>query len=136
MSLLEIFCDVDDFMNIFDEWLKTHVLTHKPSTRGRKASLSMSEVMTILIWFHQSHYRDFKALVVSQLSAGNSKQTSVAGISQKNLRKSQIWLIRSKNDPFLARLRLPGPCSAPHFSPEAGEKRRKGRTYAANAAPG
>lgn len=61
MSLLEIFCDVDDFMNIFDEWLKTHVLTHKPSTRGRKASLSMSEVMTILIWFHQSHYRDFKA---------------------------------------------------------------------------
>jgi len=64
MSLLEIFCDVDDFMVIFDEWLKTHVLTQAPSTRGRKARLSMSEVMTILIWFHQSHYRDFKAFYI------------------------------------------------------------------------
>jgi len=61
MSLLEIFCDVDDFMILFDRWLKQHALTQTPSTRGRKATLSMSEVMTIIIWFHQSHYRDFKA---------------------------------------------------------------------------
>jgi len=61
MSLLEIFCDVHDFMIIFDTWFKTHALTQAPSKRGRKATLSMSEVMTIIIWFHQSHYRDFKA---------------------------------------------------------------------------
>jgi hypothetical protein len=61
MSILDIFCDVDDFMILFDHWFKEHALTHKPSTRGRKATLSMSEVMTIIIWFHQSHYRDFKA---------------------------------------------------------------------------
>ncbi len=61
MSLLEIFCDVDDFMLIFDDWLKKHALTQAPSPRGRKAALSMSEVMTIIIWFHQSHFRDFKA---------------------------------------------------------------------------
>lgn len=61
MSLLEIFCDVDDFMLIFDDWLKKHTLTQAPSPRGRKTTLSMSEVMTIIIWFHQSHYRDFKA---------------------------------------------------------------------------
>lgn len=61
MSLLEIFCDVDDFMLIFDDWLKKHALTQAPSPRGRKTTLSMSEVMTIIIWFHQSHYRDFKA---------------------------------------------------------------------------
>ena len=60
MSLLEIFCDVDDFMIIFDEWFKTRALTQAPSKRGRKSTLSMSEVMTIIIWFHQSHYRDFK----------------------------------------------------------------------------
>lgn len=46
MSLLEIFCDVDDFMIIFDIWLKAHALTQTPSKRGRKATLSMSEVMT------------------------------------------------------------------------------------------
>jgi len=60
MSLLEIFCDVDDFMINFDEWFKTRALTQAPSKRGRKSTLSMSEVMTIIIWFHQSHYRDFK----------------------------------------------------------------------------
>lgn len=60
MSLLEIYCDVDDFMHIFETWFKSHALTQTPSTRGRKATLSKSEVMTILIRFHQSHYRDFK----------------------------------------------------------------------------
>lgn len=67
MSLLEIFCDVDDFMLIFTQWLKSHALTQAPSTRGRKAGLSMSEVMTIIIWFHQSHYRDFKAFYQEQV---------------------------------------------------------------------
>ena len=60
MSLLHIFCDVDDFMFIFDKWFKSHVLSQAPSTRGRKASLSMSEVMTIIIYFQQSGYREFK----------------------------------------------------------------------------
>jgi len=64
MSLLEIFCDVDECMIIFDKWLKSYALTQAPSTRGRKATLSMSEVMTIIIWFHQSHYRDFKAFYI------------------------------------------------------------------------
>ena len=67
MSLLEIFCDVDDFMLIFDQWLKTHALTKAPSPRGRKATLLMSEVMTILIWFHQSHYRDFKTFYLNHV---------------------------------------------------------------------
>ncbi len=61
MSLLELFTDVDDFMIIFEQWLKQYQLPEERSRRGRKASLSMSEVMTIIIYFHQSHYRDFKA---------------------------------------------------------------------------
>ena len=61
MSLLEIFCDVDDFMIVFDGWLKERALSQAPDRRGCKAKLSMSEVMTIIIWFHQSHYQDFKA---------------------------------------------------------------------------
>jgi len=51
-------------MILFDHWFKEHALTQKPSTRGRKTTLSMSEVMTIIIWFHQSHYRDFKAFYI------------------------------------------------------------------------
>lgn len=61
MSLLELFCDVDDFMIIFEQWLQRYELTAGRSSRGRKASLSLSEVMTVIIHFHQSHYRDFKA---------------------------------------------------------------------------
>lgn len=67
MSLLEIFCDVHDFTMVFEQWLKEHALTETPSTRGRKASLSMSEVMTILIYFHQSHYRDFKTFYLNHV---------------------------------------------------------------------
>jgi hypothetical protein len=67
VSLLEIFCDVHDFMMIFDRWLKEHALTQSPSPRGRKATLSMSEVMTILITFHQSHYRDFKSFYLKHV---------------------------------------------------------------------
>jgi len=47
-------------MLAFAAWFKAHALTQAPSRQGRKATLSMSEVMTIIIWFHQSHYRDFK----------------------------------------------------------------------------
>ena len=67
MSLLEIFCDVHDFTSVFEQWLTDHALTETPSPRGRKASLSMSEVMTILIYFHQSHYRDFKAFYLKHV---------------------------------------------------------------------
>ena len=67
MSIVEIFCDVDGFMLVFDPWLKEHALTQAPSPRGRKASLSMSEVMTILICYHQSYYRNFKAYYLKEV---------------------------------------------------------------------
>jgi hypothetical protein len=61
MSILELFCDVDDFCL----WLAQHNLPHQLSLagakRGPKPTLALSEIMTILIHFHQSHYRDFKA---------------------------------------------------------------------------
>jgi transposase len=60
MTLLELFCDVDDFCQQYaPQWEQTQVpaLTRK---RGRKPRLSMSEMMTIVIHFHQIRYRDFK----------------------------------------------------------------------------
>ena len=70
-------------------------------------------------------YAETDETVVSQLTAGNSNHPSVAEISQKSLLKSHIWQVRPKKDLFFARSRLFVPCSAPHFSLEAGEKRRK-----------
>jgi hypothetical protein len=60
-SLVELFCDVDDFCQIFVPVLENHLLANGTIQRRRPRSLSVSEVMTILIHFHQSHYRDFKA---------------------------------------------------------------------------
>jgi transposase len=61
MSLLELFCAVDDFWNTFAPgWHQTLLVTGKIK-RQRSSQLTASEIMTILIHFHQSHYRDFKA---------------------------------------------------------------------------
>jgi transposase len=60
-SLLELFVHVDDFCQAFLPQLEQQLLTSGAMQRRRARSLSVSEVMTILIHFHQSHYRDFKA---------------------------------------------------------------------------
>jgi Transposase DDE domain len=60
MSVLELFCDVDDFMLNFGPNLKaTQIAAGKQ--RQRPGQLWPSEIMAILIHFHQSHYRTFKA---------------------------------------------------------------------------
>ena len=66
MSILKLFCHVDDFC----QWLVT-CENAKPlgvtRKRGPAPRLSLSEVMTILIHFHQSYYRDFKAYYTQQV---------------------------------------------------------------------
>ena len=60
-SLLELFVQVDDFCQIFLPVLEEQLITSGVIKRRRERSLSISEVMTIMIHFHQSHYRNFKA---------------------------------------------------------------------------
>jgi len=61
MSLLELFCPVDDFCQSFLPYWQREQLASGWRQRHRARGLSLSEVLTILILFHQSHYRDFKA---------------------------------------------------------------------------
>jgi len=60
MSLLELFCHVDDFCRTFVPQWQQMQLTSGTMRRNRMRSLSLSEIMTILIWFHCSGYRNFK----------------------------------------------------------------------------
>jgi hypothetical protein len=53
MSLLELFCHVDDFCQQF-RCNNPQQLTNKTGQRVRKPSLSDSEIMTIVIHFHQN----------------------------------------------------------------------------------
>lgn len=54
MSRLDLFCAVDDF------WQQT-LVTSGQRKRLRATQMYPSELMMMLILFHQSHYRTFKA---------------------------------------------------------------------------
>lgn len=60
-SLLELFVSVDDFCQQFLPNWERCLLKEGTKKRRRNGQLSLSEIMTIIIYFHQSHYRDFKA---------------------------------------------------------------------------
>jgi hypothetical protein len=60
-SLVALFVSVDDFCQVFLPKFNKLLLSSGAIQRQRARSLSISEVMTILIHFHQSHYRNFKA---------------------------------------------------------------------------
>ncbi len=61
MSVLELFCAVDDFCQAFTPEWEHHLLPPADGQRQRASRLCLSEVMTICIHFHQSRYRDFKS---------------------------------------------------------------------------
>jgi hypothetical protein len=60
-SLVELFVHVDDFCQVFLPKLEEHLVQSGVIQRRRERALTLSEVMTVLIHFHQSHYRNFKA---------------------------------------------------------------------------
>ena len=67
MSLLELFIDVDDFWKVFYPIWKQQLLADGSIKRMREPQLSISEIMTIIIHFHQSKYRNFKAYYIEHV---------------------------------------------------------------------
>ena len=67
MSLLELFVSVDDFCQVFLPFWERKLLVEGSKKRLRPGQLSVSEIMTILIYFHQSQYRNFKAYYTEQV---------------------------------------------------------------------
>ena len=61
MDLLGLFCEVDDFWQAFSPQWEKHLISEGVRKRKRSPKLSESEIMTIVIHFHQSRYRDFKS---------------------------------------------------------------------------
>lgn len=59
-SLDELFCNIDDFCSCFEPQWHQKLLTHGVKICQRARGLFLSEVMTILVAFHQNHYRNFK----------------------------------------------------------------------------
>jgi hypothetical protein len=53
--------DVDDFCKAFLPVWRCSLLESGDRKRMRSGNLTLSEIMTIVIYFHFSHYRTFKA---------------------------------------------------------------------------
>jgi len=58
--LLNIFCAIDDFCKAFSRFWRRCLLTHGTAKRIKPSSLCLSEVMTLMVYFHVSRYRTFK----------------------------------------------------------------------------
>lgn len=67
LSLEELFCSVDDFCQIFEPLWENQLLGHNLQRRKRRRILCLSEIMTIMICFHQSCYRNFKTYYLEKV---------------------------------------------------------------------
>lgn len=67
MSVTELFCHVDDFWKQHGPLWRQPQLGRGTQQRQRARRLCESEIMTLLILFHQSHYRDLKAFYLQHV---------------------------------------------------------------------
>jgi hypothetical protein len=67
IGLLELFCSVDDFTKANPELAPSKALSNTIKHRNRQLSMALSEIMTINILFHMSHYRNFKHFYIDHV---------------------------------------------------------------------
>jgi hypothetical protein len=67
MDILPLSCDIDDFCQFFEPLWKKRLLAAGTRHRDRAPRLCLSEVMTIIVLFHSSSYRNFKAYYTEQV---------------------------------------------------------------------
>jgi transposase len=60
-SLTETFCLIDDFCREFETAFHKRLIASDPKKRRRKCELSLSELMTLTVLFHQLRFRQFKS---------------------------------------------------------------------------
>jgi len=52
--LTEVFCEVDDFCQAFEEQWKAYLIGSGAAPRGPQPGLSVSEIITLLLVLHSS----------------------------------------------------------------------------------
>jgi hypothetical protein len=61
MELTTIFYHTDEYCKLFEKEVNARILTSGFNKRSRKISLTLSEILTMLIYYHQSGFKTFKA---------------------------------------------------------------------------
>lgn len=60
MILEEIFCQIDDFCELFMPSWEKQLIDHGLARKYWQCQMSASEIMTIVVLFHEKQYRNFK----------------------------------------------------------------------------
>ena len=60
IDITALYCCLDDFCKVFEDW-EAHRLIPSPTTRQRSGKLSRAEMLFIMVLFHLSPYKHFKA---------------------------------------------------------------------------
>ena len=68
MNRLAIFCEIDDFCRIFEPQFNQQLLSDGTRQRIKPSRMSRSEVMTILVLFHRSGFRNLKKFYTELVS--------------------------------------------------------------------
>jgi len=68
-NLTELYCLMDDFCKEFEPALHRQMISHGVRQRRRACSLSLAELMTLLVLFHQVRYRQFKQFYLCHVRA-------------------------------------------------------------------
>ena len=67
-NIIEIFCFLDEFCKYFEPELKKRAIsTSRKLHRNRPGRMSDSEIMTILVLFHTSRFRDLKSFYLGYI---------------------------------------------------------------------
>ena len=60
-QLIKIFCEIDDYCKDYELSCRKFLIDDNLKSVISKSSMTLSEIMTILVYFHQSRFRDFKS---------------------------------------------------------------------------
>jgi hypothetical protein len=66
-NLTELYCLMDDFCKEFEPWLNARLLTDGHRKRLRVSGLSLAELLTLVVLFHQIRYRQFKSFYLNHV---------------------------------------------------------------------
>ena len=56
-----MFCEIDDYCKDYELSCRKYLTTNNVKLINPKSSMALSEIMTIVVYFHQSRFRDFKS---------------------------------------------------------------------------